>query len=76
LCDRLNYASAPCAKNVLFCRDERGPKIGQRCVSSGYQEHGSNAVAENLCRLSPALRFGVVADFCGVSVQSGRLVAG
>jgi hypothetical protein len=26
--------------------------------------------------LSPALRFGVVTDFCGVSVQSGRLVAG
>ena len=26
--------------------------------------------------LSPALRFGVVADFCGVPVQSGRLVAG
>src|SRR5712692_8804394 len=26
--------------------------------------------------LSPALRFGVVPGFCGVSVQSGQLVAG
>ena len=29
-----------------------------------------------LCWLSPALRFGVVPGFCGVSVQSGQLVAG